>query len=288
MCYAACAQNLTGTLKKIKENGYISIGYRESSIPFSYLDETQRPVGYSIDICSKIIEAIKQETQIDNLEVKLIPVTSATRIPLIANGTIDLECGSTTNNAERQKLASYTYTHFLTASRFVAKTSSNMRRISDLRGKTIVSTAGTTNIKQVIEFNSENKFGMIIMPAKDHAEGFLLVETGRAVAFVMDDVLLASLVAGSKDPKLYLISEDAFSSAEPYGIMMPKDDPYLKMIADRAVASFFESTEVLDVYNKWFMRPIPPKGINLNIPLSDTMKNLYAFPNDSPDPRTYQ
>ena len=181
-----------------------------------------------MDICYKIVDAVKKELKLDKLEVKLNPVTSSTRIPLLANGTIDLECGSTTNNADRQKQVAFTNTHFLTASRFVSKKSSKLNSIDDLKGKSVVSTSGTTNIKQLTEANAARNLGINIIPAKDHAEAFLMVETDRAVAFVMDDILLASLVAGSKDPAAYVISTDAFSKPEPYGIMLRKDDPRLQ------------------------------------------------------------
>ena len=197
---AASAEELTGTLKSIKETGAITIGYRETSMPFSYLDDNQKPVGYAIDICYKVVDAVKKELKLDKLEVKLKPVTSSNRIPLMANGTIDIECGSTTNNAERQKQVSFTNTHFLTASRFVSKKSNNLAMIDDLKGKSVVSTAGTTNIKQLTEANAARNLGVTIIPAKDNAEAFLMVETDRAAAFVMDDVLLAGLVAASKDP----------------------------------------------------------------------------------------
>src|SRR5437773_9555869 len=184
------AQELTGTLKNIKETGAITLGFRDSSIPFSYLDDNQKPVGYAMDICYKIVDAVKKELKLDKLEVKLNPVTSATRIPLMANGTIDLECGSTTNNVERQKQVSFTNTHFLTASRFVSKKSANVKAVDDLRGKTVVSTSGTTNIKQITEIGAQKGLNLNILAAKDHAEAFLMVETGRAAAFVMDDILL--------------------------------------------------------------------------------------------------
>src|ERR1700727_2673467 len=216
----AMAQELTGTLKNIKDTGAITLGYRDSSIPFSYLDDNQKPVGYAMDICYKIVDAVKKELKLDKLEVKLNPVTSATRIPLMANGTVDLECGSTTNNAERQKQVSFTNTHFLTASRFVSKKANNIKSIDDLKGKSVVSTSGTTNIKQLNEANAARNLGINIIPAKDHAEAFLMVETDRAVAFVMDDILLASLVAGSKDPSAYVMSTDAFSKPESFGIML--------------------------------------------------------------------
>jgi glutamate/aspartate transport system substrate-binding protein len=286
--YPAAAQELTGTLKNVKETGAITLGYRDSSIPFSYLDDNQKPIGYAMDICYKIVDAVKKELKLDKLEVKLNPVTSATRIPLLANGTIDLECGSTTNNAERQKQVWFTNTHFLTASRFVSKKASNIKSIDDLKGKSVVSTSGTTNIKQLNEANAARNLGINIIPAKDHAEAFLMVETDRAVAFVMDDILLASLVAGSKDPAAYVISTDAFSKPEPYGIMLRKDDVAFKKVVDAATAALYQSGEGEKIYTKWFMQKVPPKGLNLNVPLGPELKHEFAHPSDSPDPDSYK
>jgi glutamate/aspartate transport system substrate-binding protein len=281
------AEELTGTLKSIKETGAITLGYRDSSIPFSYLDDNQKPVGFALDICYKIVDAVKKELKLNKLEVKLNPVTSSTRIPLLANGTIDLECGSTTNNAERQKQVSFAPTHFLTASRFVSKKANKINSIDDLKGKTVVSTAGTTNIKQLTEANAARNLGVTIVPAKDHAEAFLMVETDRAAAFVMDDILLASLVAGSKEPDTYVISKDAFSLAEPYGIMLRKDDPAFKKVVDAATAAIYTG-EGQKLYDKWFMQKIPPKGLNLNAPISPELKAQFAKPSDSPDPVSYK
>src|SRR5215208_6941067 len=177
------AQEPTGTLKKIKDTGTITIGHRESSVPFSYYDDKQQVVGYAMDLCNRIVEAVKKELKLDKLEVKLNPVTSATRIPLMANGTVDLECGSTTNNLERQRQVSFTITHFVTANRFVSKKAANLKTIDDLKGKTIVSTSGTANVKQVTEINGQRNLGMNILTAKDHAEAFLVLETNRAAAF---------------------------------------------------------------------------------------------------------
>jgi glutamate/aspartate transport system substrate-binding protein len=283
----AGAQPLTGTLQKIKETGEITLGFRESSIPFSYLDDKQQPIGFAMDICAKIVDAVKRELKLDKLAVKLNPVTSATRIPLMANGTVDLECGSTTNNAERQKQVWYTNTHFLTASRYVTKTASNIKKIDDMKGKTVVSTAGTTNIKQVTEVNAARNLGLTIIPAKDHAEAFLMVETDRAAAFIMDDIIIAGLIAVSKEPKIYTISEDAFSLPEPYGIMLRKDDVPFKKLADAATAALYTSPEGTALYEKWFMQPIPPRGLNLNVPLGAQMKKVLAQPTDSPDPAAY-
>jgi len=282
------AEELTGTLRKIKETGVITIGYRDSSIPFSYLDDNQKPIGFAIDICYRIVDAVKQELKLDKLEVEFNPVTSSARIPLLANGTIDLECGSTTNNADRLKQVSFTNTHFLTATRFVSKKSSNLKSIDDLKGKSVASTSGTTNIRQLTEANAARSLGINIIPAKEHAESFLMVETDRAVAAVLDDILLASFVAGSKDPDAYVISGDAFSRPEPYGIMLRRDDPAFKKVADAATAALFQSADGQKLYDKWFMQKIPPKGLNLNTPIGSELKHEFAKPSDSPDPDSYK
>jgi glutamate/aspartate transport system substrate-binding protein len=284
----ADAEELTGTLKKIKETGAITIGFRDSSIPFSYLDDNQKPIGFAIDICYKIVDAVKKELKLDKLAVEFNPVTSSTRIPLLANGTIDLECGSTTNNPDRLKQVAFANTHFLTATRFVSKKSSKLTSIEDLKGKSVASTSGTTNIKQLTEANAARNLGLNIIPAKEHAESFLMVETDRAVAAVLDDILLASFVAGSKDPDAYVISMDAFSKPEPYGIMLRKDDPAFKKAADDATAALYQSPEGQRLYDKWFMQKIPPKGLNLNVPIGAELKKAFAKPTDSPDPDSYK
>ena len=280
------AQDLTGALKKIKETGAITLGHRESSVPFSYYDDKQQVVGYAMDLCHRIVDAVKSELKLAKLEVNLNPVTSATRIPLIANGTVDLECGSTTNNLEREKQVSFTITHFVTANRFVSKKAANLKTVEDLRGKTIVSTSGTTNIKQITEINAQKGLNLNILAAKDHAEAFLMVETGRAAAFVMDDILLYSLVAGSKAPGDYVISADALS-VEPYGIMLPRGDASFKKVVDEEMISTYRSGAINAIYDKWFLKPIPPKGINLNVPMSASFKKVIASPTDSGDPAVY-
>lgn len=282
----AFAQELTGTLKKIKDTGAITLGHRESSVPFSYYDDNQRVIGYAMDLCYRIVDAVKSNLKIDKLEVKLNPVTSATRIPLIANGTVDLECGSTTNNLEREKQVSFTITHFVTANRFVSKKSSNFKTVDDLKGKTIVSTSGTTNIKQINEIGAQRNLNLNIIAAKDHAEAFLMVETDRAAAFVMDDILLYSLVATSKSPGDYVISADALS-VEPYAIMLRRDDPAFKKVVDDEMTATFKSGAINAIYEKWFLKPIPPKDVNLNVPMSPTFKKVVASPTDTGDPAWY-
>ena len=275
-----------GTLQKIKDTGAITLGHRESSVPVSYYDDNQRVIGYAMDLCYRIVDAVKANLKVDKLEVKLNPVTSATRIPLIANGTVDLECGSTTNNLEREKQVSFTITHFVTANRFVSKKSAKFKTVDDLKGKTIVSTSGTTNIKQINEIGAERHLDLNIIAAKDHAEAFLMVETDRAAAFVMDDILLYSLVATSKSPADYVISADALS-IEPYGIMLRREDPAFKKVVDDAMTATYKSGAINAIYDKWFLKPIPPKGVNLNVPMSPAFKKVVASPTDTGDPAWY-
>lgn len=282
----AQAQELTGTLKKIKETGTITLGVRDSSIPFSYLDDKQSYQGYSVDLCTKVVSVLQRQLGMSQLKVVLNPVTSATRIPLMANGTIDLECGSTTNNLERQKQVAFAPTMFVTATRLLAKKSANVRSLADLKGKTVVSTAGTANLKQITIMNGEQNMGMNIISAKDHAESFLMVETGRAVAFAMDDILLASLAANSKSPADYEITKEALS-VEPYGIMMRRDDPAFKKAVDGAVSNIYKSGDINAIYAKWFQNPIPPKGVNLKFPMTPQLQMVFAKPTDSGDPATY-
>ena len=276
-----------GTLKKIKDGGSITIGHRDASIPFSYYDDKQQPVGYAVELCLKIVDAVKSELKMPKLDVKYQLVTSANRIPLMANGTIDLECGSTTNNLARQEQVWFTITHFVTANRWVAKKSANLRTLQDLKGKTVVSTAGTTNIKQITEINGQKNLGMNIISANGHPEAFQMVETGRAVAFVMDDILLYSLAAQSRTPGDYAISPEVLS-VEPYGIMLRKDDAAFKKVVNAAMTSIYKSGQITPIYEKWFLKPVPPKGINLNVPMSDQFKKVIANPTDSGDPASYK
>jgi glutamate/aspartate transport system substrate-binding protein len=283
---AAQAQDLTGTLKKVKDTGTLTLGVRDSSIPFSYLDDKQSYQGYSIDLCLRAATAVQKFLGMTALNVKMVPVTSATRIPLMANGTVDLECGSTTNNMERQQQVSFAPTTYVTANRILAKKSSNIKTLEDLKGKAVVSTSGTSNLKQLTELNAQRNLGMSIMTAKDHAEAFLMVETGRATAFVMDDILLASLAASSKAPGDYMISTDALS-VEPYGLIERKGDPAFKKVVDGAIVNLMKSGEINKIYAKWFTSPIPPKGINLNVPMSPQLAAVIANPTDSGEPSAY-
>jgi glutamate/aspartate transport system substrate-binding protein len=275
------------TLGKIKSSGAITMGHRDASIPFSYYDDKQQVVGYAVDLCHRIIDAVKAELKMPNLKTNYQLVTSANRIPLMANGTIDLECGSTTNNIARQEQVGFTITHFVTANRWIAKKSSKINKLADLKGKTIVSTAGTTNIKQITEINAAQNLGMNIISANGHPEAFQMVETGRAVAFVMDDILLYSLAAQSRTPGDYAMSAEALS-VEPYGIMVRKGDDAFKKVVDGAMTQIMKSGQINAIYDKWFQKPVPPKGINLNVPMSAQFKKVVANPTSSGDPKDYQ
>jgi glutamate/aspartate transport system substrate-binding protein len=287
LAVAGTAAAQQGTLDKIKSSGAITIGHRDASLPFSYYDDKQQPIGYAMDLCAKIVDAVKAELKMPNLKTNYQLVTSANRIPLMANGTIDLECGSTTNNVARQEQVWFTMTHFVTANRWVFKKSANLKKLEDLKGKTVVSTAGTTNIKQMTEINAAQNLGMNIISANGHPEAFQMVETGRAVAFVMDDILLAGLVAQSRSPKDYDISPIALS-VEPYGIMLRKDDKAFKALADKALSQVYKSGQINAIYSKWFEKPVPPKGVNLNLPMSPALKKVMANPTSSGDPKDYQ
>jgi ABC-type amino acid transport substrate-binding protein len=271
----------TSTLDRVKASGEITLAYRESSIPFSYLDDKAQPVGFGFEICQRIVDDVKKATGRADLKVNLQAVTSANRIPLLQNGTIDIECGSTTNNSERGKQVQFATNYFYTGTKFLVKTGTAVKTLDDLKGKTIVSTTGTTNYKILRNLNEEKKLGIELLGAKDHAESALMVEMGRAVAFGMDDILLYGLRASAQNPaSLAVVGEPI--QVEPYAIMLRRDDPGFKKLVDGTLASLMKSGEFTKLYTKWFQSPIPPKGINLNAPMSqeliDNMKALSDKP----------
>jgi ABC-type amino acid transport substrate-binding protein len=269
------------TLDKVKASGEITLAYRESSIPFSYLDDKAQPVGFGFEICQKIVDDVKKATGRADLKVNLQAVTSANRIPLLQNGTIDIECGSTTNNSERGKQVQFATNYFYTGTRFLVKTGTQVKSIDDLKGKTVVSTTGTTNYKILRGLNEEKKLGIDLLAAKDHAESALMVESGRAVAFGMDDILLYGLRASAQNPAALAVVGEPIQ-VEPYAIMLRRDDPAFKKLVDGTLANLMKSGEFTKLYTKWFQSPIPPKGINLNAPMSqeliDNMKALSDKP----------
>ncbi len=267
------------TLKKIKDAGAITLGHRESSIPFSYYDEKQQVIGYSQELMLKVVDAVKSELKLAKLDTKLMPVTSANRITLIQNGTVDIECGSTTNNLERQKQVGFSTTIFVIGTKILVKANSGIKDFPDLAGKNVVTTAGTTSERLIRKMNEDKQMKMNIISAKDHGESFLTLETGRAVAFMMDDALLYGEMAKAKKPADWMVTGTA-QSKEAYGCMLRKDDPGFKKLVDAALTKAMTSGDAEKIYAKWFMAPIPPKGLNLNMPLSDEMKALYKAPND--------
>ncbi len=269
----------TGTLKKIKDSGVIVLGVRESSIPFSYLDDNQKSVGYSIDLCMKVVESVKKQLKMPNLQVKTNPVNSQNRIPLMENGTIDLECGSTTNTVERQKKVAFSVAPFVTSVRMAVKANSGIKNLSDLDGKAVVTTTGTTSDRYIKQNEKGQKINVKNVYGKDHAESFLMLESGRAQAFVMDDVLLAGLIAQSKNPKNFAIVGPSLS-VEPYGLMMRKNDPQFKTVVDNTLKNLMKTGEINKIYSKWFTKPIPPKGINMNLPMSPKLKEAIKTPSD--------
>jgi glutamate/aspartate transport system substrate-binding protein len=275
----AQAQELTGTLKKVKETGTITVGHRESSIPFSYLDDKQQPVGYAMDLCAKIVDAVKAELKMPNLKVAYQPVTSANRIPLMTNGTIDLECGSTTNSVERQKTVSFGPTYFVINVTAAVRKNSGIKALADLNGKTVSTTSGTTSVPLLKQYEKTKHIDVKEIYGKDHAESFLLLAQDRVAAFVMDDILLAGQIANSATPGDFVIIPESLRT-EPYSMMLRKDDPQFKALVDKAIGAVYKSGEINQIYAKWFTSPIPPKGVNLNFPMTPSIKEAFANPND--------
>jgi glutamate/aspartate transport system substrate-binding protein len=274
------AQELTGTLKKAKDTGSFTIGYRESSIPFSYLDDKQQPIGYAMDLCMKVFDAVKADIKMPNLKLNLQPVTSSNRIPLLQNGTIDMECGSTTNSVERQKQVAFGPTYFVINVTAAVKKSSGINSLADLNGKTISTTAGTTSVPLLRQYEKTKNADIKSIDAKDHAESFLLMSQGRTSAFIMDDILLAGLIANAPNPSEFKILSNESLRTEPYSMMLRKDDPQFKALVDKTVGEIMKSGEINKLYAKWFTSPIPPKGVNLNFPETAAIKAAFANPND--------
>ncbi|CDG90381.1 amino acid ABC transporter substrate-binding protein [Xenorhabdus bovienii] len=276
---AAHAEELTGTLKKIKDNGIIVVGHRESSVPFSYYDNQQNVVGYAQDYSNLIVDAVKKKLDMPNLQVKLIPITSQNRIPLLQNGTYDFECGSTTNNLERQKQAAFSNTIFVVGTRLLTNKDSGIKGFDDLAGKHVVVTSGTTSEILLNKLNDEKQMQMRIISAKDHGDSFRTLESGRAVAFMMDDALLAGERAKAKKPDQWIIVGKP-QSEEAYGCMLRKDDPQFKKLIDGTIVKVQTSGEAEKLFDLWFKQPIPPKKLNMNFSMSDEMKTLFKSPND--------
>src|SRR5512137_1678472 len=275
----ANAQELTGTLKKIKDTGTITVGHRESSVPFSYLDDKQQPVGYAMDLCAKVVDAVKADLKMPNLKVNLQPVTSANRIPLMQNGTIDMECGSTTNSVERQKQVAFGPTYFVINVTAAVKKTSGIKSLAELNGKTVSTTSGTTSVPLLKAYEKTKNVDIKEIYGKDHAESFLLLAQDRSSAFVMDDILLAGQIANSGNPGDYVILAESLRQ-EPYSMMLRRDDPQFKALVDKTIGAVMKSGEINTIYAKWFTSPIPPKGVNMNFPATPAIKEAFANPND--------
>jgi glutamate/aspartate transport system substrate-binding protein len=273
------AQELTGTLKKAKETGEFTLGIRESSIPFSYLDDKQQAIGYTIEICQKVVEAVKAELKMPGLKVSMQPVTSSNRIPLLQNGTIDLECGSTTNSVARQEQVAFGPTHFVINVTAAVKKKSGIKSLIELDGKPVSNTSGTTGVALLKQYEKTKAIDVKEIFGKDHAESFLLLADDRVAAFVMDDVLLAGQIANAKNPGEYMILSESLRQ-EPYGPMIRKGDPQFKNLVDKTLTAFYKSPEMPKLYAKWFTSPIPPKGINLNFVMTPAIKEALENPND--------
>ncbi|HKA71533.1 MAG TPA: amino acid ABC transporter substrate-binding protein, partial [Xanthobacteraceae bacterium] len=269
----AAAQELTGTLKKIKDSGAITLGHRESSVPFSYYDDRQQVVGYAMDLCNGIVDAVKKDLKVDKLEVKLNPVTSATRIPLMANGTIDLECGSTTNNAERQKRVAFSPVIFVSGTKLLVKRPVKIRSYRDLKDKTVVVTAGTTNQAAMKTLSDKQKLAIRFVVAPDHPHSFALVDKGKADAFATDDVLLYGFIATAKNASdMKVVGE--YLSYDPYGLVYRRDDPAFAAVVERTFARIASERRLAELYNKWFLRKLPT-GETLNLPPSPQLEEVF-------------
>ena len=277
---AAAANAGEGTLEKIKSSGTIVLGYRDSSVPFSYIaDQPNQPVGYAHDLQLKVVDAVKKQLNMPDLKIRYNLVTSQNRIPLVSNGTVDLECGSTTNNPERQQQVAFSTNMFVVGTRLLTDKASGIKDFPDLKGKTVVTTAGTTSERLLKEYNDKQKLGMNIISAKDHGEAFLMLQNGRAQAFMMDDVLLAGARAKASDPSKWEIVGKPMSF-ENYGCMMRKGDTAFKKVVDDTFIEVYHSGAINQMYKQWFESPIPPKNINMNFPMSAEMKAIIEHPND--------
>lgn len=276
---ASTLQCSADTLAKIRETQTITIAHREASLPFSYFDDDKKPIGYAVDLCLKIADAVKRELKLPVLNVAFLPVTPSTRIPSIIEGKADLECGSTTNNAERRKQVAFTIPHFVAGARMLVRADSGIKNWSDLRDKRVVTTKGTTTVKLLNDRDKVRALTLKLVEAKDHAESFAKIEKGEADAFPMDDVLLFGLRANAKDPNAFLVVGDLLST-EPYAIMLRKDDASFKALVDKEMGRIINDGELARLYDKWFKKPIPPKGLNMNMPMSYLLRDTLRFPTD--------
>jgi glutamate/aspartate transport system substrate-binding protein len=276
-------------LDKIKQTGTISVGFPTTSLPFAYLDNAHQPIGYSVEICQRIADRLKTSLGISDLKIRYVPVTSATRLPLLSNGTIDLECGNTTNTIERHKLVSFSPTTFVAKVVLMARKDSNLdvNNLAAFGGKTVTSLAGGLDLQIIQQISTQQNLNISVLPVNDAASSFIAVKTGRAMAVSTDDGLAYGLVATSGQPQDYVIGTKAMAVA-PYGIVEPKDDPRFKSAVDGAVLDLIKTKQIHAIYDKWFNAPVPPAGVNLKYPMSAELKHAFENPSDSGDPAVYQ
>ncbi len=272
-------RELSGTLRKIKDSGSITIGHREASIPFSYYDDAQKPVGYSVDLCLAVVDRIKRDLALPDLAVRFQPVNASNRLPLVKNGSVDLECGSTANNSKRQEEVAFSVTTFVVSLKFITRTDSGIAGIADLKGRPVAVTQGTNTAAFIRKLNEDRQLGMTILSGKDHAESLLLVETGRAAAFMEDDVLLAGLRANARNPAGLRLLGETFGN-DPYALMLRKDDPAFKTLVDSELTRLMTGGAADRIYAKWFLGPIPPNGITIGFAMPDGLKALFGTPSD--------
>lgn len=270
----------TGTLKKVQDTGAITMGVREASIPMSYLDDKQQFVGYHIDVCNRVIDDLRKNLKLPNLKVNLQAVTSANRIPLMQNGTIDIECGSTTNTVARQQQVAFALTTFISDVRILTKANSGIKTVADLNNKPLAVTTGTTSVQLIRAQEQGKNLNITEVFGKDHAESFLLLETDRAVAFALDDYLLAGFRARSNNPAAYVFLDQPLRT-EPIAIMIRKDDPDFKKAVDDSIRSMMRSGELERIYSKWFTAQIPTLKAPLNMPMTNALREQFRNPNDT-------
>jgi glutamate/aspartate transport system substrate-binding protein len=280
-CNVALAQQ-GETMKKIKETGTITLGYRESSVPFSFLDDQQKPVGISMDLCAAIVAKVKQQLNLPKLAVKQVAVNSSNRIPLVVNGTVDVECGGTANNAARQKQVAFSVATFVSQPVWMVRADAGVKKPTDLKSKTVVVTQGSNAVAFARKFNDDQKLELTTIQAKDHGESMLTLESGRAVAWLEDDILVAGEKANSRNPAAFALVPSGLDTIY-YGLMLRKDDPEFKGLVDGVIGGMMKSGEFAKLYKKWFESPIPPRNLNLAFPMTDKLKDRIKSPSDKID-----
>jgi glutamate/aspartate transport system substrate-binding protein len=280
----AQVQAKSSTLEKVRETGKLTLGYRETSIPFAFLGADQKPVGLSLDLCAAVAARVKSELGLAKLDVAYIAVNASNRIPLLQNGTIDIECGSTTNTIDRQKQVAFSLATYVTSPRWLVVESSGISAPNDMKGKTVVITQGSLNLSVAEKVIAEDKLGVTVVQARDHGESILMLRTGRAAAWFEDDILIAGLVANAPNPKTLKLLPNTYAVSY-YGLMLPKDDAELKALVDGVIRAMMASGEFAKLYDKWFTSPIPPNDQNLSLPMSEAMKARVASPSDALTPQ---